>query len=320
MEQPLQEDPEEEAEIFTSLGSSTHMQQVLSVFFHAFFVAGDGREMIALESITDLVSDVCSMTRYGDINGSVLYKVVSQFISLCDSSSSTTASVQTKVRQHLFAAISREILKSSPGKSDKVAIKEFVKALSILSPSKWIQSAAVVPTVNKVVTAVYKMTQDKVSLKTLEKISDECSSLFDDAVLEELSADQVTEGAESFFICATGLADLMEMEEGAPAQVLADLSAKAAQSKPAAGGMARPKLIPRTPAKKNSVAESDDDENGEIEMEEEGDNCRDNDDEMETESSSVVVEKATSRPGRSSKAKAQNKISAQMTKENTVGN
>ena len=48
--------------------------------------------------------------------------------------------------------------------------------------------------------------------------------------------------------------------------------------------------------------------------------CRDNDDEMETESSSVVVEKATSRPGRSSKAKAQNKISAQMTKENTVGN
>lgn len=80
MEQPSEEEETDDGMIFSSLGSNTHMQQVLSVFFHAFFVAGNGREIIALESIADLVGDVASMIRYGDMNGTVLLKVRETFV------------------------------------------------------------------------------------------------------------------------------------------------------------------------------------------------------------------------------------------------
>ena len=295
MEQPIQDESEED-ELFTSLGSSTHMQQVLSVFFHAFFMAGDGREIIATESIGDVVADVCSMIRYGDINGNVLAKVVSQMISLCDSSSNKE--IHLLVRQSLFAAISREILKSSPGKSDKAAIKEFVKALSIISPSKWIKKASLVPTVNKVISVLFKATQDKTSLKSLEKISDECISLFD---TDDLSAEEINETREILMMSAPGLADLIEMQEDGDVASVA-ITTAALPTKSAVGGMARPKLIPRTPAKKAGKDVESEDEEEEMDEQE-----------------SIAPIKQSSRPGRSTKAAAQAKMRDQL-KENEFFN
>ena len=252
MEQPLNTDPDDDVEAFTSLGSSTHMQQVLSVFFHAFFVAGDGRETIALQSIGDLISDISSMIRYEDITGTVLCKVVSQFMSLCDSAPEGT--IQKAVRQSLFACITREILKSSPGKSDRNAIKDFIKALSMLPPKQWVEKASLVSPVDNAIGLMFKMTQDKPSLKILEKFSEEVQSMYKKEV-ENLSTEEIEEASVAFMLVAPGLAELVEMATDAPVDVT---STKPSEEVPKPiSGMFRPKLLPKTPAK-SKTTESDD--------------------------------------------------------------
>jgi hypothetical protein len=45
------------------LGSAARLQQILSVFFQAFFVAGNGREDIAFGCTSDLVADLAMLIR-----------------------------------------------------------------------------------------------------------------------------------------------------------------------------------------------------------------------------------------------------------------
>ena len=60
-----------------TIGSSSHMQQILSVFFHAFFKVGsDGREAIALEAILDLVSELSSLIRFEGLNPNTFSNVI----------------------------------------------------------------------------------------------------------------------------------------------------------------------------------------------------------------------------------------------------
>lgn len=273
-----------------------------------FFVAGDGRETIALHSIGDLISDISSMIRYEDITGTVLLKVVSQFMSLCDSAAAGT--IQKAVRQSLFACITREILKSSPGKSDRNAIKDFIKALSMLPPKQWIEKATLVSPVDNVIGLMFKMTQDKPSLKILEKFSEEVQSMYKKEV-EKLDSEEIEEASVEFMVVAPGLAELVEMAEDAPVDGVTT-TATTEVVKPASG-MFRPKLLPKTPAKSKKALQSDD------EYEEENDDENDINDEndenrMET---NEQLKKVAGRPKRGAKAQAADKISDQM-KENNI--
>ena len=308
MEQPLNADPDEDdVEAFTSLGSSTHMQQVLSVFFHAFFVAGEGREVIALQSIGDLISDISSMIRYEDIDGTVLCKVVSQFMSLCDSAPAGT--IQKAVRQSLFACITREILKSSPGKSDRNAIKDFVKALSMLPPKQWIEKASLIPSVDNVIGLMFKMTQDKPSLKILEKFSEEAQSMYKKEV-EKLDDEEIEEASIAFMMVAPGLAELVEMAADTPADIVSNAPSASENAVKPVSGMFRPKLLPKTPAKTKKAAYSDD----------EDDNVDDDTNGINDENmmqSNEQPMKAAGRPKRGAKAAATDIISDQM-KESIV--
>jgi hypothetical protein len=56
-------------------GSSARLQQILSVFFQAFFFAGDGREQIAFDCISDLVADVAMLVRDREVDANALGKV-----------------------------------------------------------------------------------------------------------------------------------------------------------------------------------------------------------------------------------------------------
>jgi len=219
-------------------------------------------------------------------------------MSLCDSAAN--GSIQNLVRQHLFAAISREILKCGTSKGDKNAVKDFVKSLSLLNLSSWMP-ASLAPAMSKLSGLLFKATSDKASLKLIEKLSDDCDA-FD---ITDLRPEEAKESEMQFYSAAPGLADLIETSSSSADESVGDFAPLLAVSSNKASIMSRPKLLPKTPSKARA-AEAEDDEDA-LADEEEG----------------VVSKKAptkSSRPGRSSKTAAQSKISNQLAKENLVMN
>jgi hypothetical protein len=59
----------------TFLGSPARLQQILSTFFQSFFIAGNGREEIALEAMCEIVSDVSALIRNDEADENSLQKV-----------------------------------------------------------------------------------------------------------------------------------------------------------------------------------------------------------------------------------------------------
>ena len=57
------------------LGSSSRLQQILSVFFHAFFIAGNSRDTIAFGCTSDLVSDLAMLIRDENLDPNAMMKV-----------------------------------------------------------------------------------------------------------------------------------------------------------------------------------------------------------------------------------------------------
>ena len=57
------------------LGSSSRLQQVLSVFFQAFFVGGKARDSIAFLCVSDLVSDLSMLVRDSLLDPSEMSRV-----------------------------------------------------------------------------------------------------------------------------------------------------------------------------------------------------------------------------------------------------
>ena len=57
------------------LGSSSRLQQILSVFFHAFFIAGNSRDSIAFGCTSDLVSDLAMLIRDENLDPNAMMKV-----------------------------------------------------------------------------------------------------------------------------------------------------------------------------------------------------------------------------------------------------
>ena len=58
------------------LGSSSRLQQVLSVFFQSFFVVGENRDSIAFLCVSDLVADLAMLVRDGQLVPSAMMKVM----------------------------------------------------------------------------------------------------------------------------------------------------------------------------------------------------------------------------------------------------
>ena len=58
------------------LGSSSRLQQVLSVFFQSFFVVGESRDGIAFLCVSDLVADLAMLVRDGQVAPSAMTKVM----------------------------------------------------------------------------------------------------------------------------------------------------------------------------------------------------------------------------------------------------
>ena len=59
----------------TFLGSPARLQQMLAIFFRSYFIAGNGREQVALDATAELVADVCRMVRLEEVEGPALQKV-----------------------------------------------------------------------------------------------------------------------------------------------------------------------------------------------------------------------------------------------------
>lgn len=122
------------------LGCHSRVQQILGVFFHAYNRAGHGRENILLESIPDFIADYAQML---SDRGSLvpLQQVLSFLISLGDDL--TDAAQMTKdlycklVCSTALASIFRECFKLGKSQSDRLIIKEMLKAVQELTPSNW---------------------------------------------------------------------------------------------------------------------------------------------------------------------------------------
>ena len=57
------------------LGSSSRLQQVLSIFFQAFFAGGKDRDSIAFLCVSDLVSDLSMLVRDSLLDPSAMSRV-----------------------------------------------------------------------------------------------------------------------------------------------------------------------------------------------------------------------------------------------------
>lgn len=122
------------------LGCHSRVQQILGVFFHAFNRAGNGREDILLESIPDFVADYAQMVCNSEVMVP-LQQVLSFLISLGDDMTenakiSKDAYCRT-VCSTAFASIFRECLKLGKSQSDRLVIKELMKAVQELTSSNW---------------------------------------------------------------------------------------------------------------------------------------------------------------------------------------
>lgn len=65
-------------------GSTTRLQQILSVFFQTFFMGGIGRESLAFSCVSQLVADLAMLIRNKDIKPTALGKMANHLLALCD--------------------------------------------------------------------------------------------------------------------------------------------------------------------------------------------------------------------------------------------
>lgn len=211
-------------------------QQLLAVFFQSFFMAGKGRERVAWESISDIVSDVALLVRSDQAPSSVLGLIMNHLLSMCENveklalAHSTTAQTNAGVsvcdvtvqevlddsetarvacRARLAASVSREILKFGASKQDKAAAKDFVKVLVCLEPELW-ASPAVASTMYRVTQCVSSSgSLDKASQILLEEYAILCKDVVEACHEDEYEPAKGSEQEHTFFGFAPGLLDLV---------------------------------------------------------------------------------------------------------------
>jgi len=324
------EEEEQEEENDASLGSTARLQQILSVFFNTFFVAGNGREKVAWESISDLVADIAMLVRDGDAESSAIQKIMHHLLNMCENVKNQTAEEEEEVldasetariacRARLSAAISREVLKLG---NCKAASKDFIKVLVSLAPSTW-ATPQMAKTMLKVTDCIlHNVTLDKTTKTALENYMASCSDVASSAAPEALAGDNEEAVLEEedkaavqeylFYSFAPGLLDLVELMGAGEEPNIKALRTKV-QSKVKAVGASKKAAAAATASKsskssKRATEESDDDEE-----EDEDDEDEEEDEEGEEEAAPVTKSRAapSSRPARNARANALSKISQQ---------
>jgi hypothetical protein len=258
---------------------SDRLQQLLAVFFQSFFMAGKGRERVAWESISDIVSDIAMLVRSGQAQSSALASIMNHLLSMCEnvarlsaakSSAEDADAMNTTVqeilddsetarvacRARLAASVSREVLKFGSSKADKLAANDFVKVLVSLDPSLW-ASPAVAATMARVAQCIQTSCALEKTAKTgLAAFITSCEAVAasEPAVDEEEEEAEMSKAKEQeivFLSFAPGLIDLVDCmmdSSNAPAPP----ALKALQKKVAAavteGGRARAKVVAETSA------------------------------------------------------------------------
>ncbi len=216
------DEDDEESGKSTGLGSLVRLQQILSVFFQSFFMTGEGREQLAIQSTSELVGDMALLVRDdSSVDISIMNKVINHFLILCDSMNNNANTVDVNSVRHsicmkVTASLGREILKLSGNKSknSKLIIKEYVKIIGQLNDYNWLNDYSANISVMKAFynTSVVIMktcaSLEKASMKILEKSCQLCYTLLSKA--DNGSADTVVSEGNDFYTSAPGLADLLE--------------------------------------------------------------------------------------------------------------
>jgi len=212
--------------------ASDRLQQLLAVFFQSFFMAGKGRERIAWESISDIVSDIAMLVRSGDASSSALGSIMRHLLNMCENVAKLSAAksvpnaeetlnctiqeilddseaARVACRARLAASVSREILKFGSSKGDRAAANDFVKVLCDLEPGLW-ASPAVAGTMAKISRCMLTSCDlDKSGKASLVEFMAACQAIVDDEV-GELDEIKANEHEHMFYSFAPGLVDLVE--------------------------------------------------------------------------------------------------------------
>ena len=291
---------EEKIELNEAVAS---MQQILSVFFQIFFMAGPQREKVAWDAISDLMGDIVVLARDGLASPTAIGKIASQLLSMCeqvpqregnDTARETSRAV---VKARLSATAAREALKLGNSKSEKAATKELVKLMCQVEPSEWVQGS-MAKAVSRTAKCVQKNCPlDKVTTTALEKYVSQCDAIAaefqesdaaaadpieeDDQELSEEAAAAAAyareEAAQSeihaFYDLSPGLAGLVEMaaagsDEEEYQEKAASVKKKVARNVKA-GGNKRRKLVQDDDSEEEQEDEQDNEDKGGEEEEEE---------------------------------------------------
>ena len=150
---------EEDAEIQKH---QDRLQQVLSLFFHSFYLIDSSRSKLIQQAIPDLIQDFVSEIRNqadeGIDSNISIQQITMKLIGFCNYVKTTTSSssadknveimeqIVQEFHMSLFAAIARELLKthvtSANLKQVKVLLKDMIKAInSVCNSTSWIKSA-----------------------------------------------------------------------------------------------------------------------------------------------------------------------------------
>jgi hypothetical protein len=133
---------EEEDSSDSSLGGKARVQQMLGVFFHAFYRAGRGRENVIVDCMADFIAEY-SLSN-GETATADLSRVLSYLLSLIDDDGGDKE-VSLQYRKNIcsvsMACIFRECLKCAHSYADKRNLKDFVKSIGDLYSDSWIDSS-----------------------------------------------------------------------------------------------------------------------------------------------------------------------------------
>jgi len=207
-----QDEQEEEAEEERrTLHQSGRLQQLLNVFFKAFFRAGGKRDQVLLSATVELASELSSMVREGEAEVTVLNQIIDHIMHLCGNMVTFTTEsgelevVDAKVHEledaptqarraiklRAILAILRELLKLGSGVVDRALAKELLKMLCWMAdmPTDWITGTVAAP-LSRIISCVYRrFSSDRAVAKVLERLRDTCDSL---TSTEETSQDPVS--------------------------------------------------------------------------------------------------------------------------------
>jgi hypothetical protein len=218
-----------------SKGSEVYLDQLLSVFFPAFFSAGGDRGDIVVDSVVPLISNCAMNVRDGVISSIPLQKISEHLLSWCayipqpsrgDEGVDMTAGagagagaeaeaeaddiaeiVRKKLKVRLCSVCFKEILSldaSSP--SSKQLLKDLTKLFAVLTPCDWVTDSLMVESILKACRFVKSQCiLDKVSSKHLATFYIACQEFAKDHPIAEK---EESSGVE-FFSFAPGLTEML---------------------------------------------------------------------------------------------------------------